>query len=133
MPKSFRTPRRHAAALLLFSVGATAACGDKPAAGEGPYADLVAEYVPKIEAEMGLPFKTPPKVEKRSRDEVATFVRKQLESERGKQQVTGQEAAYKLLGMVPDTMQLAVLLQLAELRHLTIQHHLMELLHLIIV
>jgi hypothetical protein len=71
----------------------------------------VAEYVPKIEKEMGLPFKTPPRVEKRSRDEVAVFVRKQLESERGRTQVAGQEAAYKMLGLVPDTMQLGVLLQ----------------------
>jgi hypothetical protein len=88
-----------------------AACGDKPKAGEGPYADLVAEFVPKIEKELGLPFKTPPKVERRTRDEVAAFVRKQLDSERGKAQVAGQEAVYRLLGQIPDTLQLAALLQ----------------------
>lgn len=113
MPTHSFPPRRRAAALLSLLCGASlVACGDKPAAaGNGPYAELVAEFVPKIEAELGLPFKTPPKVEKRSRDEVAVFVRKQLESERGKQQVAGQEAVYKLLGMIPDTMQLGGLLQ----------------------
>ena len=107
-----RTPRLRTAALAVcVGAGLVAACGDKPKAGEGPFADLVAEVVPKIEREMGLPFKTPPKLETRSRDEVAVFVRKQLESERGKQQVAGQEAVYKLLGLIPDTMNLGGLLQ----------------------
>lgn len=110
MTHSLRLPRIRAAAFVLVA-SVVAACGDTPKNGEGPYADLVAEFVPKIEREMGLPFKTPPKVEQRSRDEVAAFVRKQLESERGRTQVAGQEAAYKLLGLVPDTMQLGVLLQ----------------------
>ncbi len=109
---TFRTPRLRTAALAVCAgAAAVTACGDKPKAGAGPFADLVAEVVPKIESEMGLPFKTPPKLETRSRDEVAVFVRKQLESERGKQQVAGQEAAYKLLGLIPDTMNLGGLLQ----------------------
>lgn len=106
------SPQRAAAALLMcFGAATLAGCGDKPPAGSGPYADLVAEFVPKIEAEMGLTFKSPPKVEKRTRDEVAVFVRKQLESERGKQQVAGQEAVYRVLGMIPDTLDLSKLLQ----------------------
>lgn len=88
-----------------------AGCGEKKAKGEGPYAELVAEFVPKIEKETGLPFKTPPKIESRTRDEVGKFVRQQLESERARTQLAGQESAYKLLGMVPDTMNLLALLQ----------------------
>ena len=113
MSQIFRSPRARTAACALFA-GATlcAACGDSPKADAGaPYAELVAEVVPKIESEMGMPFKTPPRLETRSRDEVATFVRKQLESERGRTQVAGQEAVYKLLGLVPDTMNLGGLLQ----------------------
>ncbi len=106
------SPQRTAAALLFFlSVAFTGGCGDAPAAGDGPYADLVAEFVPRIEKEMGLPFKTPPKIEQRTKEQVAVFVRKQLESERGKAQVAGQEAVYKLLGMIPDTLNLGALLQ----------------------
>jgi hypothetical protein len=88
-----------------------AACGEKTQAGEGPYAELVDEFVPKIEKATGLTFKTPPKVESRTRDEVGTFVRRQLESERARTQLAGQESAYKLLGLVPDTMNLMALLQ----------------------
>jgi hypothetical protein len=104
---------RRRACLLGASVSLTAlvACGDKTPKGEGPYAELVAEFVPKIEQETGLPFKTPPKIESRTRDEVAKFVRQQLESERARTQLAGQESAYKLLGMVPDTMNLLALLQ----------------------
>ncbi len=100
---------------LMMGAGASlttlAACGEARPKGEGPYADLVAEFVPRIEKETGLTFKTPPRVESRSREEVATFVRQQLESERARTQLAGQESAYKLLGMVPDTMKLLTLLQ----------------------
>jgi hypothetical protein len=87
------------------------ACGDRKPRGEGPHADLVADFVPRIEKTLGLPFKTPPKLETRSKDEVAQFVRRQLESERGRTQITGQEATYRILGVIPDTLQLAPLLQ----------------------
>jgi len=85
-------------------------CGDKKT-GDGPYADLVADFVPKIEEAMGLPFKTPPVVETKSKAEVGAFVRQQLESERGQTQIAGQEAAYRILGVIPDTLKLAPLLQ----------------------
>lgn len=113
MTRSSSSPRSLGAVLAAVVTGVVVlgACGDKPAAGSGPYADLVAEYVPRIEKEMGLPFKTPPKVERRTRDEVAVFVRKQLDSERGKRTIAGQEAAYRLMGMIPDTLQLSPLLQ----------------------
>jgi len=71
----------------------------------------MAEFVPKIEKETGVLFKSPPTIESRTRDEVAKFVRQQLESDRARTQLAGQESAYKLLGMVPDTMNLLALLQ----------------------
>jgi len=101
--------RRWAASALSLLV--LTACGDKAKVGDGPYADLVAKYVPRIEKELGLPFKTPPKLELRSREEVGAFVRQQLESERGRAQLAGQEALYRILGLIPDTMQLTGLLQ----------------------
>jgi hypothetical protein len=112
MISTFLHPRRSAAAVVALVCGAAlfSACGDKPDAAN-PYADLVADYVPRIEKELGLPFKTPPKVARRTRAEVATFVRKQLDSERGRTQLAGQEAAYRLLGLIPDTLQLGGLLQ----------------------
>ncbi len=93
------------AALVLVS------CGDRRPKGEGPYADLVADAVPRIEQQLGLTFKSPPKLETRSRDEVGAFVMKQLTSDRAKKQIEGQQSAYRVLGLMPDTLDLGALLQ----------------------
>lgn len=97
---------------LLPLVVATAAGSCKDRANySGPYADIVADAIPRIEQQLNLTFKTPPVLQTRTRDEVATFVSKQLTSERAKRQIAGQQAAYRLLGLVPDTMDLGALLQ----------------------
>jgi hypothetical protein len=95
-------------AMALWSV---VACGDPRPAGEGPYAQIVADAVPRIEQQMGLKYKTPPNVQTRSRDEVAKFVMQQLTSERARKQIEGQQSAYRVLGLSPDTLDLAALLQ----------------------
>jgi hypothetical protein len=77
----------------------------------GPYADIVADAIPRIEQQLNLTFKTPPVLQTRTRDEVAAFVSKQLTSERARRQIEGQQAAYRLLGLVPDTMDVGALLQ----------------------
>lgn len=97
-------------AAVAAAVLAISSCGEK-SAGDGPYAGLVAEFEPQIERELGLPFKTPPKIEVRTPQEVAEFVGRQLDSERGREQVAGQEAVYRILGIIPDTLQLKPLLQ----------------------
>jgi hypothetical protein len=87
---------------LLF-----AACnrgGD--AAGKGPYAREVAEAIPRIEKATGLKFKTPPKVEVRTKEQVKDFLLKKFDEETPSAELTGEEKAYKLLGLIPDTMNL---------------------------
>ena len=70
----------------------------------GPYADRVAEDVPLIEKSVGVPFKHPPKLEVKSRDQVRAFVLSQLEDSTTQRELAGKEAAYKVLGLIPDTM-----------------------------
>jgi hypothetical protein len=86
---------------------ALAACSEKPKAGTGPYADKVAEDVPKIEQALGVKFKTPPKLEIRDRAQVRQFVLAKLNEPAVVKQVAAEESVYKLLGMIPDTMHLA--------------------------
>ena len=74
------------------------------------YQAKVAEAVPKIEAAIGLPFRTPPVVEVRSRTQVREYLEKQLTDSLARQQVAGQESALKRLGLMPDTMSLERLL-----------------------
>jgi len=82
---------------------------DKPKY-EGPYAAEVTEAVPMIEKAVGLKYKTPPKVETRSKDQVREFVTKQLTDSLAAHDIAGQEAAYKRLGMIPDTLKLQAFL-----------------------
>jgi len=82
------------------------ACSDKPAEYAGPYGKQVADAVPRIENAVGLKFKTPPKVEVRSKEQVRAFVVQQFQDPKSLREFTGMEAAYKRLGMLPDTLDL---------------------------
>ena len=82
------------------------ACESQKPKYEGPYAAEVAQAVPMIEKAVGLKFKTPPKIETRSKEQVREFVTKQFTDSLAKHDIAGQEAAYKRLGMIPDTLKL---------------------------
>jgi hypothetical protein len=99
------TSRTHilAAASLVFLASA---CRDKQPEGEGPYARQVAEAVPAIERAVGLKFKQPPKIEVRSKAQVREFVTAQITDSVAARTFAGVTAAYKRLGMLPDTMNL---------------------------
>jgi len=98
------TPRAAIAALVVV-----AACGGDDRAADapsGPYARMVADAVPKIEKAVGLTFKTPPKVEKRSKDEVRQFLENKFNEESPAREIASLERAYKRLGMLPDSLAL---------------------------
>ncbi len=82
-----------------------AGCRRAPA-GEGPYAAKVAEYVPMIEKSVGRKFKTMPKLEVRTKDQVRAFLLKHLEDSIPQRELAGQEATFRVLGLIPDTLSL---------------------------
>ena len=102
--------RRSGVALCLMAVVALVALGacrrGAAAAGDGPYADKVAEDVPKIEAALGVKFKTPPKLEIRSRDEVRQFLLAKFREPEAQKDLANEESLYKMLGLIRDTMHL---------------------------
>jgi hypothetical protein len=91
------------AAALLF---AAAGCARERSVGGGPYAREVAEAIPRIEQATGLKFKTPPRLEVRTREQVRDFLLKQFDEATPAAQLTGEEKVYKLLGLIPDSMDL---------------------------
>ncbi len=97
---------RHVSWFVLVSLCALA-CGTRTKVGTGPYADKVAEDVPRIEKAVGVKFKTPPKLEIRSREQVRDFLLQDLRTPEAKRQIAHEETIYKLLGMLPDTLHLA--------------------------
>lgn len=103
------TPLARPIAAVIVAVGiaaGVASCRRPPASEGGPYGDIVAKAVPAVEKAVGVRFKTPPRVEVRSREQVRDYVLKQLRDTANLREVTGQSEAYKLLGMIPDTLDL---------------------------
>jgi hypothetical protein len=98
---------RHAAIACAIVSALTLACEPRAKVGDGPYADKVAADVPAIENALGAKFKTPPKLEVRTRDQVREFLLQRMQEPEVKTELANQEATYKLLGMIPDTMHLA--------------------------
>jgi hypothetical protein len=93
------------------SLGLVSACESQKPKYEGPYAAQVAEAVPMIEKVVGLKFKTPPKVETRSKEQVRDYIIKQVSDSQSVRELTGEEAAYKRLGLIPDTLKLRQFLE----------------------
>jgi hypothetical protein len=66
----------------------------------------VAATVPKVERAVGLPYKHPPRVEVRSKDQVRAFLEQQFNDPRQARELAGTAAAFKLLGLIPDSLDL---------------------------
>jgi hypothetical protein len=90
------------ASLLVCAAG----CDRRRNVGEGAYAERVAEAIPQIEKATGLKFKTQPKLEMRSREQVRAFLLKKFDEETPASQLKNEEVAYKLFGLIPDTLDL---------------------------
>ena len=101
-----RTTEVMLAAVVCLLLTMAMACSEKPPTYSGPYGRQVAEAIPRIETAVGLKFKTPPRVEVKSKDQVRAFVTQQFRDPRSLREFTGIEAAYKRLGMLPDTLDL---------------------------
>src|SRR5208282_2488421 len=95
-----------AAGLALALLPVLASCQADRASGAGPYAKEVATAIPAIEKSVGLRFKSPPKVESRSKDEVRSFLEMKFNEDLPALELAGAERTYKLLGLIPDTLDL---------------------------
>jgi hypothetical protein len=98
----------HRSPLALLTLGtiAVAGCGSHDAAPDTPYAREVAEAIPRIEAAVGLKYRTPPKLEERSKDQVRKFLEDKFNESLPASEIAGQQSALRVLGLIPDTMQL---------------------------
>lgn len=83
---------------------AVVACGERKP--KDPVAARVADAVPRIEEATGLTFKTPPKFEMRSKDEVRQFLERRFAEDMPDEEITGSERSYKRFGLLPDTLDL---------------------------
>jgi hypothetical protein len=92
--------------LALAVVTWRAAAHARESTGHLDLTARVAATVPKVEHAVGLSFKHPPKVEVRSKDQVRAFLERQFDDPRQARELAGTAAAFKLLGLIPDSLDL---------------------------
>ena len=95
------------AVLAMITVGCPSR--DKVTA-QGPYAQEVADAIPKIEKVTGLKFKKQPVLERRTKEQVHAFLVKQFEDERSQTDLAAQQILLTRLGLVPDNFDLRSLM-----------------------
>lgn len=100
----------HRLLLGALLAAATIGCRGERSSENETYAEKVAKYVPQIENALGVKYKTPPKMEVRTRDQVREFLLQRMQEPEVRTQVANQAAAYKLLGLAPDTLHFGDLL-----------------------
>jgi len=97
--------------VVLAGVVALGACRGEPRAME---ADALARLVDSLRAPVeraaGLTFKSPPKSAMRSREQVRAYLVRKLDEELPPRKMRGLETAYRLFGLLPDTLSLRSLL-----------------------
>jgi hypothetical protein len=96
--------RLHGLALALL--GVLGACDRRRQDDDQPHAQRVADAIPKIEKAVGLKYKTPPRLEIRSRAQVREFLLGKFNETDPAEELRGEETAYKLFGLLPDTLNL---------------------------
>ncbi|GBD33603.1 hypothetical protein HRbin33_02598 [bacterium HR33] len=86
-------------------------CGDPRSAQQSVDVEALArELRPAIEAALGLRFKEPPAIAVRSREQVRTYLERKLDSDFPAAELEGMTAAYRLFGLLPDSLDLRALL-----------------------
>lgn len=100
---------RHASLVAALAAAALlAACRGEQSSVDysGPYEKQVRSLLPKLEKATGLAFRTPPRLEMRSRDEVRGYLEQQFANSPQTRDLDVQAAAYRVLGLLPDTLDL---------------------------
>jgi len=88
-----------------------AACRGRPRGEEAdPIGRLVDSLRPQVERTVGLPFKTPPRYAVRSRAQVTAYLAAKLNQELPPARLTAMHDVYRLLGQVPDSLDIRALL-----------------------
>jgi hypothetical protein len=99
--------RRAGTILVVGTAILASACGGQERRRlEGPYAKIAGDAIPRIEKATGLQFKTDPRIEPRSRDDVRSFLERRFREDLPDEEIAGTRAAYRRLGLIADTLDL---------------------------
>ena len=103
---------RAAPRYLVFASLVLISCRGEPPASSGPDAlgRLVDSLRIPVERATGLQFKSPPRYALRTREQVREYLIRKLDEELPTPRMRGLETAYRLFGLLPDSLQLRALL-----------------------
>ena len=94
-------------AFLLTTVAvAQSPAPQRPGAQDDGAQRIAREIIPQVERAVGLPFKRPPVVALRSREQVRTYLDHKMAEELPPAELAGITRAYRAFGLVPDTLDL---------------------------
>lgn len=92
--------------VILLALCPAIACGERQVVETATVEAHVRRLVPAVENAAGLEFKHPPVVAVRSRDQVRSYILAKLDEQLPPQELDGLTSAYRLFGMIPDTLEL---------------------------
>lgn len=96
---------------VAVAVGVTACRGRAPGVEDAPAVRATVDsLIPLVEQAVGIRFRKPPRFEMRTREQVQQYLRVKLEQEFPAAKMAGVEAAYRLLELLPDTVDIKSLL-----------------------
>lgn len=101
---------RAATVVCWFLAGAGACRGRPVATPDQELSRLVDSLTPPVERAVGLKFRTPPHAAVRSREQVRAYLVHKLDEEFPPEKARGLQATYRLLGLLPDSLDLRALL-----------------------
>ncbi|MGD2135661.1 MAG: hypothetical protein PVF27_05850 [Gemmatimonadales bacterium] len=97
--------------ILAAATAALLACGERGEAQTDEQAvELAQELAPRVERAVGLPFKREPRIAVRSREQVRRYMMWKLADEWPDDELRGMTTAYRLFGLLPDTLEMRRLL-----------------------
>ncbi len=107
-PAKWGPPLALSVVLLLGAAG----CGEPPRhlPDTVPAESTAAQIEPAVERAVGLHFKQEPRIAVRSRGQVRTYLEHKLDTDLPPAEMAGITLAYRLFGLIPDTLDLRALL-----------------------
>jgi hypothetical protein len=102
---------KHIGILFALSLAASGCRGERPApAGPDTLSRMVDSMRGRVEDATGLQFKSPPRSAMRTREQVRAYLLRKLDEELPSSKLEGLETAYRLFGLLPDTLDLRPML-----------------------
>ena len=98
--------------LLVFPlmVGLASCGGRSQAQTDARVREIADEVIPRVERAVGLTFQSPPQIALRSREQVRAYIDLKIEDELPPEEIERLTIAYRMFGLIPDTLDLATLL-----------------------